>query len=138
MHTTKQCTGRQQQQWFNFAGLNTQHSVTFEVTVLPNNGGFVARPANVVPPTAKPKVTTQAKAVVNNVELRKRLCKTVITQAMTKRLTPREVWGITYRRLLDATGFNAISRGIASGKKYIDCLQEFGYLQEALSIAAAL
>jgi hypothetical protein len=137
VHTTKQCAGRQQQQWFNFAGLNSQHSLTFEVTALPNNGGFVARPTQVVA-EIKTKPPTQTKNANKDMELRKRLCKTVVTQAMTKRLTPREVWALTYRRLLDSTGFNVVSRAIARGEKYIECLQEFGYLQKTLDIAAAL
>lgn len=106
--------------------------------MLPNNGGFVARPLEVPVAVAKPKTVVAKSCDCKQKELRQRLCKTVSSQALTKRLNFNEIWAIVYRRLLDATGFNVVSRGIASGKKYIDCRQEFGYLQEALSIAAAL
>lgn len=71
-------------------------------------------------------------------ELRKRLAKTVKAQAMNKRITVRETWGLVFRRLQNATGFNVVSRAIARNQKYVECLQDFGYLQTALDLAAAL
>lgn len=81
----------------------------------------------------------ESAAKVDMLELRKRLCKVVKVQALTKRLTPREIWIVIYNRLLQATGYNTISRSIAAGDRcHLDAAQRDGYLPQLLDLAAKL
>lgn len=70
-------------------------------------------------------------------EERKRLVKAIKTVAMTKRLKVREIYILMFDRLYEETGFNAVSYGIAKGKKtYLDGIEQKGYLKKAIKIIA--
>jgi hypothetical protein len=82
--------------------------------------------------------TQQQASAQTTKELRDRLNRVVKHLARERKLHWREIWRIVYRRLWDATGFDAQSRALARGITPIEAVCRYNKLEAALRVAEAV
>lgn len=84
---------------------------------------------------AKAKIK-KVKAVID--EDRKRLSRLVQYHAREKRIHWQEMWKLLYSRYRNATGFDAVAKGLSRGIKPIEAVAKAGRMESLLKFASAL
>jgi hypothetical protein len=60
------------------------------------------------------------------------------TIAIQKKLTPREIWILAYRRLRESTGFNAMVKALEDGVIPLDAVYTYGKQKDLMKTVGAM
>jgi hypothetical protein len=88
-------------------------------------------------PNLQKKIANKPVSEKTNTD-RKRLNKMIKTIAIQKKLTPREIWILAYRRLRESTGFNAMVKALEDGVIPLDAVYTYGKQKDLMKTVGAM